>query len=300
MKVRKRNVHIRSVRSSAPAATIDAQDFDDDEPRRRLPGFIGAGARFLFGAFARHPADAVGVLLIAVASMVICVNALALQRGPHPAPMIRIESPVALTLASLTEKTGTVEAAAPRVATPVPTRAPDRIAAITAQPHDAERPRTQIITDIQRELARKGFYDGNIDGIAGPKMDAAIRDFMHVANLKASGEPSENLLQAVRASSAKAKPRAAAPAAAPVAPATPRPVARAAEAPPAQSPRVLAVQRALGDFGYGPLKRTGQMDGATKTAIEKFERERHLPVTGQVSDRLVRELAAVTGRPLEH
>ncbi|HEX9361560.1 MAG TPA: peptidoglycan-binding protein, partial [Bradyrhizobium sp.] len=34
-------------------------------------------------------------------------------------------------------------------------------------------------------------------------------------------------------------------------------------------------------------------------AIQKFERERKLPVTGQMSDRLVRELIAVTGRPIE-
>ena len=37
----------------------------------------------------------------------------------------------------------------------------------------------------------------------------------------------------------------------------------------------------------------------TRAAIEKFERDRGLPVTGQISDRLVRELAAMTGRPLE-
>ncbi|HEY5217766.1 MAG TPA: peptidoglycan-binding protein, partial [Pseudolabrys sp.] len=30
-----------------------------------------------------------------------------------------------------------------------------------------------------------------------------------------------------------------------------------------------------------------------------FERDHRLPVTGQISDRFVRELAAMTGRPLE-
>jgi hypothetical protein len=65
------------------------------------------------------------------------------------------------------------------------------------------------------------------------------------------------------------------------------------------SRRVLAVQRALGDFGYGPVKSTGVFSPETKAAIEKFERDRKLPVTGQISDRLMRELAAVTGRPIE-
>ena len=68
---------------------------------------------------------------------------------------------------------------------------------------------------------------------------------------------------------------------------------------PAPSKRVVAVQRALADFGYGQIKPTGIVDGETQAAIEKFERERKLPVTGQPSDRVARELAAFTGRPLE-
>src|SRR5215470_3189721 len=65
------------------------------------------------------------------------------------------------------------------------------------------------------------------------------------------------------------------------------------------SRRIVAVQRALADFGYGQVKPNGIVGVETTTAIERFERERKLPVTGQISDRLVRELATVTGRPLE-
>ncbi len=63
--------------------------------------------------------------------------------------------------------------------------------------------------------------------------------------------------------------------------------------------RVAAVQRALTEYGYGQLKPTGTVSSDTQAAIQKFERERKLPVTGQMSDRLVRELIAVTGRPIE-
>jgi hypothetical protein len=65
------------------------------------------------------------------------------------------------------------------------------------------------------------------------------------------------------------------------------------------SRRVAAVQRALTEYGYGQLKPTGTVGSDTQAAIQKFERERKLPVTGQMSDRLVRELIAVTGRPIE-
>jgi Putative peptidoglycan binding domain len=63
--------------------------------------------------------------------------------------------------------------------------------------------------------------------------------------------------------------------------------------------RVAAVQRALTEYGYGQLKPTGTIGPDTQAAIQKFERERKLPLTGQMSDRLVRELAAVIGHPVE-
>jgi peptidoglycan hydrolase-like protein with peptidoglycan-binding domain len=63
--------------------------------------------------------------------------------------------------------------------------------------------------------------------------------------------------------------------------------------------RVAAVQRALTEYGYGQLKPTGTVGSDTQAAIQRFERERKLPVTGQMSDRLVRELAAAIGHPIE-
>lgn len=64
------------------------------------------------------------------------------------------------------------------------------------------------------------------------------------------------------------------------------------------SNRTMAVQRALAEFGYGQIKPTGTVGPDTKAAIEKFERERRLPVTGQISERLTRELSAMKGGPL--
>jgi len=63
--------------------------------------------------------------------------------------------------------------------------------------------------------------------------------------------------------------------------------------------RVAAVQRALTQYGYGQLKPTGAVGSDTQAAISKFERDRKLPVTGQMSDRLVKELAAMIGHPID-
>jgi hypothetical protein len=88
---------------------------------------------------------------------------------------------------------------------------------------------------------------------------------------------------------------------------TPTPAAVAIARPPApipvqQSPaarRLSCVQRALSEYGYGNLRITGTMSGETQSAIQTFERQHKMPVTGQVSDRLLRELAAAIGHPVE-
>jgi peptidoglycan hydrolase-like protein with peptidoglycan-binding domain len=63
--------------------------------------------------------------------------------------------------------------------------------------------------------------------------------------------------------------------------------------------RVIAVQRALSEFGYGQIRPSGMLDSETQQAIAGFERQRNLPVTGQLSDSLIRELNAATGRTLD-
>ena len=85
-------------------------------------------------------------------------------------------------------------------------------------------------------------------------------------------------------------------------PPAPIPVASRNETVANQTPasrRVAAVQRTLTEYGYGQLKPTGTVGSDTQAAIQKFERERRLPVTGQMSDRLVRELSAMIGRPID-
>jgi hypothetical protein len=63
--------------------------------------------------------------------------------------------------------------------------------------------------------------------------------------------------------------------------------------------RIAAVQRALSEYGYGQIKTSGTLDDATTVAIEKFEREHNLPITGRISDRLISELTAMIGHPIE-
>jgi hypothetical protein len=56
-----------------------------------------------------------------------------------------------------------------------------------------------------------------------------------------------------------------------------------------------AAQRALNRLGYGPIKADGIYGSGTKLAIERFERDRKLPVSGELSPRVLKELSAASG-----
>ncbi|HZP70879.1 MAG TPA: peptidoglycan-binding domain-containing protein [Pseudolabrys sp.] len=235
--------------------------------RKGSTGFDSVGRTA--AAIAQHPREFVAVVMSTIAVFAIVTNALFLQKGPHPAPIFAAHP-------LLQQQQGA-------------TSRPQTVASSHAGVDPGAQARTQLVANIQRELARKGFYDGLADGIWGSKTDAAVRDFLLASGSKTSPEASENLLRAI--SGYSTKPTAVAPPGS----SSGDPIAKLI----APSKRIVAVQRALADFGYGQIKATGAYDPETRSAIEKFERDHRLPVTGQLSERLVRELAAMTGRPLE-
>jgi len=87
--------------------------------------------------------------------------------------------------------------------------------------------------------------------------------------------------------------------AAPVLPAAPVPPQAPSRSLAQPSRQVLAVQRALSEYGYGQLKPTGIYDAETRAAVQRFARERKLPVTDELSEAVKRELATLTGRDLD-
>jgi hypothetical protein len=121
---------------------------------------------------------------------------------------------------------------------------------------------------------------------ATPKPADASPSELKPADVKAT-DPLANLVKATAASPVAAS-------------AIPRPPA-AIPAPTTTtgSRRVAAVQRTLTEYGYGQLKPTGTIGADTQAAIQKFERDRKVPVTGQMSDRLVHELNAMVGKPID-
>jgi hypothetical protein len=242
---------------------------DDDEmpPRRRGARAVAIEVErgLLMRVLLHSPKDTVAGALAFATVVAIIVNALFLQTGHHPAPMfgsvVVMPTPAALAPANPLPRPRPVEAdATPAESKPV----------VEAKP--APEPRL-----VQESKPAPEPKPASEPKPAEPKSAAEPK----------AADPLGNLVK-----STSAAPVVAAPSNIPRPPA-PIPVALSG------ARRVAAVQRALTEYGYGQLKPTGTVGTDTQAAIVKFERERKLPVTGQVSDRLVRELGAVIGHPID-
>ena len=168
--------------------------------------------------------DSIATLCAVLAMAAIITNALFLQRGPHPAPILVNRAPPS--------------AAAPAPVTGVAAERKDAVVLPRPRPADMETAKPEPM-----------------------KVEAT-------ANLKSDALP--RLVRMI-----------------------PLPEAGVA------ARRVSTVQRVLSEYGYGQIKPTGNLDRETQDAIEQFERAKKLPVTRQITPVLMRELAALAGRPLE-
>jgi hypothetical protein len=167
------------------------------------------------GIIGRNPRETVGLIAASAAILMIFVNALFLQPGPHPAPIFASRLP------------GRIAATAP-----VPFPPPAPVSDMTPWP------RSPAVSETQHAKAA----------------------------VKAVPEPSHT-----------------------------DPIAQLL----GPSKQVLAVQRVLTAYGYGQIRPTGMIGPETQDAIKKFERSRKMPVTGTISDQLVRSLADMSGQPLD-
>jgi peptidoglycan hydrolase-like protein with peptidoglycan-binding domain len=256
---------------------------------------------FVLQAFGWSYKDAFAFGIAAIATIAIVVNGLWFQTGRHPAPMFKGNLAQAMPAAKDTPTAALPPARPPQqVAAKSEAKSDTKTEGKSVEPPAPARAPAEVVSEIQRELVRRGFYDGTVDGRYGRHTDAAVREFERAAGLKASTEPNEALLAAIKRSATNKSAKAVTGTTGAAPPRPPQPVRQDPIADVlAPSKRVLAVQRALSEYGYGQIKPTGVVDAETRAAVEKFERERKLPVTGHVSDRVTRELAAITGRPLE-
>ena len=240
---------------------------DDEMPRRRRRRGAQAVAidaeetrGLVMRLLLRSPKDVVAGALAAAAVIAIIVNALFLQAGRHPSPMFGS----VITLPP--------PAAGPIIASPLPRPRPVEAAARSVElaPPEVKPAESARIVDTKTSEAKS----------SDPKSsDVKAHDPMTNLVVKSTSAPAA-------APSNVARPPAPIP-------------TRGENAQSAASRRIAAVQRALTEYGYGQLKPTGTIGADTQAAIAKFERARKLPVTGQMSEHMVRELTSMIGHPID-
>ena len=226
------------------------EDYDDYQrgPKRR-----SIFRRMLGAVLPSRVSDTVVLAIATAASLAVVVNAVAFQEAPRS------------TLDSLLSR----ETLAPN-----------------PQPRPADAPvrnMSDMIQNIQRELSVRGYYNGAVDGVQGPRTEQAIRDFQKGKNQNTL-EPSDELLNLIKKTPAKSD----------ITGSINTPVEGERK-----SLRILSLQRALARLGYGPVRMSGSFGPDTKEAIERFERDWLMPVTGLMSDNLFTKLAAVNGAPID-
>ena len=215
--------------------------------------------RVLLRMLLHSPKDMVAGLLAFAATSAIIANALFLQTGPHPAPMFG-------SVVMIPQASSTAASSLPR-----------------------PRPADAAVLLSESRLAETKISEPRL--VEPRPVESKPTEFRAADPKTAEPKAADPLTNLVKSTSTG--PTASSNVLRPPAPIPLQP------GPTIGSRRVAAVQRALTEYGYGQLKPTGTIGPDTQAAIQKFERERRIPVSGQLSDRLVHELAAAIGHPVD-
>ncbi len=143
------------------------------------------------------------------------------------------------------------------------------------------------VESVQRELAAANLYSGQVDGVFGRRTKLAIIAYQRANRLDETGRATAELIDHIRytrqineavnmTDMGASAPRATAPA---------KPV-----------DTVTRVQVGLAELGYEPGAINGQLGQQTRNAILKFERDRGIAPTGDISATLIAELDRMSAR----
>lgn len=295
-------------------------DLADDLAHDSVIGELAEGAWRLV---VRHR----GIVLTGLAAMAIVAytsaNALYLQDGAHPSAFFETRNLAEArrhalrtdqrTPAAPTDVTRIVFDAAgdgvsPGVSIPEPSRRPASqtvkteatVETIIAAPEPVTGDADPIV-ELQSMLASLGFYEAEIDGLKGPRTQAAVEAYKVSVGLRGIDLSIDELLTSLRnnmmvtAAIPRQRPEEGeavpAPAITP-APPSDRRIGAAAQAPVAD-PAVLRVQAGLKAFGNEHIGVDGVAGAETRMAIREFQSLFRLPVTGEIDEALVEKMVAV-------
>ena len=225
---------------------------------------------FLSGLFAQHPALTSGAVVSALTIGFVITNALWFQPVKHPAPMFNTrvqEKPV-------NHRTATKSA-------------PVKVQKVAADNESS----AEVLREVQAALSVRGYYGGKVDGKYGSKTKSAIIAFQRDHSLNQDGKASVRLLSQVLLS-ASATPKEV--------PIPKRQVASAKEKPSAEPVKtavarglVAQIQAGLKNYGYDELVVDGKAGRQTKTAIQRFQLDYGMKITGEPTEQVLQKLREI-------
>lgn len=148
------------------------------------------------------------------------------------------------------------------------------------------KPSAYMIRQTQMGLAQLGYNVKTVDGKAGKRTHAAIRQFQKDINVKADGKPSAEVLALLNGYRELTGPTA--------------PETMSGEEIPSYTESVLIkkIQTVLSYIGYDPGSVDGQKSTSTIDAIQQFQETNALPVDGKPSKSLLKKLETAAAKHL--
>lgn len=145
------------------------------------------------------------------------------------------------------------------------------------------------VESAQRELAASGLYSGQVDGVSGRRTKLAIIAYQRTNGLDETGLATPDLIEHIRytrqindaVNMTQVQPAAS---------------AQRAVTPSRPVDTVTRVQVGLAELGYEPGAINGELGQQTRNAILKFERDRGIAPTGDISAPLIAELDKMSAR----
>ncbi|MGC4025139.1 MAG: peptidoglycan-binding domain-containing protein [Mesorhizobium sp.] len=233
-------------------------------------GVVVQGMHAVGSFMSNNPALVGGTTAFLIALSFVSANALWYQPHAHTAPLFSTRSFDSFAVArrnQTTEPETTIRLERPT--TPLP----------EARPTDVSRnvPKGDAqLQSVQAVLKQFGYYQGDVDGLAGPNTSAAIAAYQQKMGLTVSGRVDEKLLKELGIADITGSIE--------------QPAAEVAA--PDETALLAKIQAGLKAFGNEGIDADGRMGAKTRAGIKEFQALFGLPQTGEPDEAVYRKMKA--------
>lgn len=234
-----------------------------------------------FGLVKQNPLLSGGAALSLLVIGAVFVNAAWYQTGKHPSPLFSTRTAAAsIEAAEVVDKN-----TSPSTKISAPSRA------------SATKASADLLREIQTALSVRGYYEGKLDGVYGSRTKKAISRFQGDRGQTVDGEPTVRLLTQVLLSASSRPQEVPLPKQPQIAQKSVEVKTVALRASEPAEERVdgliAQIQSGLKAYGYDELKVDGKMGQNTATAIQRFQLDYGMKITGEPSGTVLQKLREI-------